>query len=181
MILLGMIISDDEKSVEKFELLFNSYGKQMLYVANSVLGNLQDAEDAVQDALIRIASRIDRIDLENPARVRGYVLTAAKNSAKNLLKQRSARAATVDLDSVFDVASADADDDNSGYEEILDCIRSMDPLYRDVLYYRFVEEMSEKDIAYLLGRKYGAVKMQIKRGRAMLIKSIKEKEEKYND
>ena len=174
-----LVLIDDAGSTAKFERIFNTYGKQMLYVANSVLNNRQDAEDAVQDALIRIASHIDDIDLDNTARVRGYVLTAAKNAAKDLLRQKSARAATVDLDSV--TVLADGDIDNSGYEEILDCIRSMEPLYRDVLYYRFVEEMSEKDIADLLGRKYGTVKAQISRGRAILIKCIKEKEEKNND
>ena len=179
MFFICLMIADDDESVKKFEYIFNSFGKQMLYVANSVLHNKQDAEDAVQDALIRIASHINDIDLDNSAKVRRYVLTAAKNAAKDIIKRKSSRAVTVDLDAAYGVASGDID--NCGYEEIIECIRSMDPLYRDVLYYRFVEEMSEKDIADLLGRKYGTVKVQINRGRALLIKSIREKEEKGNE
>lgn len=178
MFFICLMIADDDESVKKFEYIFNSFGKQMLYVANSVLHNKQDAEDAVQDALIRIASHLDEIETKDEARLRAYLLTSAKNAARDQLKRKAARAKTFNIDDFHDLSGEEID--SGGYEEILDCIRSMDPIYRDVLYYRFVEEMPEKEIASLLGKKYGTVKMQIKRGRALLIKAIKEKEEKDN-
>ncbi len=44
----------------------------------------------------------------------------------------------------------------------------MPTVYRDVLYLLIVEQMSEKKIAELLGRKPGTVHQQVRRGRAML-------------
>ena len=147
----------------------------MIYVANGIVGNRQDAEDAAQEALLRIAINIEGIDTEDDKRTRCYVLTAAKNAAKDILKNKAARAKTVDVEDAFEVYEDDSSlevIDKCGYEEIVDCIRELDPIYRDVLYYRLVEEMSEKEIASLLGRKYGTVKMQIKRGKSALIKSL---------
>ncbi len=39
------------------ETIVKSYQKQMLYVAQSILHNPQDAEDAVQTALLRISQQ----------------------------------------------------------------------------------------------------------------------------
>ena len=169
------VIPNDAESQRKFEYIYNSYAKQMLYVANKVLGNRQDAEDATQEALLRIAVNVESVDTTDEKRARGYVLTAASNAAKDILKRKAARAKTVDIEDSFEVFEEDFTAsviEDKRYEDIVDCIRRLDPIYRDVLYYRLVEEMPEKDIASLLGRKYGTVKMQIKRGKAMLIKSL---------
>ena len=169
------VIPNDSESQMKFEYIFNSYAKQMIYVANRILGNRQDAEDATQEALLRIAANIKSVDTTDESRAKSYVLTAAKNAAKDILKARSARAKTVDIESAYEIYEEDSSlgvIENAGYEEILDCIRELDPIYRDVLYYHLAEEMSGKEIASLLGRKYGTVKMQIKRGKAILAKSL---------
>ncbi len=175
---LAMILEDDRISQRKFEYIFNSYGKQMLYVAKGVVGNIQDAEDAVQDALLRIASNLDSVDTEQPIKARNYVLIAAKNAAINILRKRESSPETVDIESDQYPGEKDAESevaDRSSFETIVGCIEELDERYRPVLYLRLVEEMSEKQIASVLGRKYGTVKMQFKRGRAQLIKILKEK------
>ncbi len=174
-----MILEDDYESQRKFEFIFNTYGKQMLYVAKRIVGNTQDAEDAVQDALIRIASNLDSIDIASPVKSRNYALIAAKNAAINILRKRSASPNTVDIESVEYSGGSDAENEvaeKSSFETIVGCIGELDEKYRDVLYLRLVEEMSEKQIAQTLGRNYGTVKMQFKRGRVLLIKLLKEKE-----
>ena len=184
-LIFNTMYPDGNDSATKFEYIYNSYVKQMLYVSNRILGNYQDAEDATQEALLRISSNIDRISTDDDTRTRRYVLTAAKNAAKDILKRRSSRAETVDIESVFDVNEDDSSIkviENSGYEDILDSIRKLDPIYRDVLYYYLVEEMSEKEIAKLIGRNYSTVKMQIKRGRSILAQKLMkggENHEKY--
>ena len=44
----------------------------------------------------------------------------------------------------------------------------MPTTYRDVLYLLIVEQMSEKEIAELLGRKPGTIHQQVRRGRTIL-------------
>lgn len=173
-----MIAADDEDGIRKFEFLFNSYSRQMLSAAYAVLGNRDDAEDAVQDALIRIAERIDALDMTDKARVRRYVLTAAENSAKNMLRKESRRPKTVCIDDFYsleDENSLFAEIDSGKYDEIVGYIMGLDDTYRDVLYLKFAENMSVKEISSLLGRKYSTVKTQVKRGETLLAKKLREK------
>ncbi len=179
-----MIPEDDVGSIKKLEFIFNTYGKQMLYVAERIVGNTQDAEDAVQDALIRIASNLDSVDTAVPSKARSYVLIASKNAAINIARKKASSPKVVDIESVdfsYEKDAASEVADKSSFETIVGCINRLDEKYRDVLYLRLVEEMSEKQIANALGRNYGTVKMQFKRGRAMLIKLLKEKEVIRND
>lgn len=173
-----MIAANDEDGIQKFEFLFKSYSRQMLSAAYAVLGNRNDAEDAVQDALIRIAEKIDTLDMSDKARVRRYVLTAAENTAKNMLRKESRRPKTVCIDDFYnleDESAEIAEIDSGKFNEIVKCIMELDDTYRDVLYLKFAEDMSDKEISELLGRKYSTVKIQAKRGEALLIKKLKEK------
>lgn len=173
-----MIAANDEDGIQKFEFLFKSYSRQMLSAAYAVLGNRNDAEDAVQEAMIRIAEKIDTLDMSDQARVRRYVLTAAENTAKNMLRKESRRPKTVCIDDFYDLEDESAEFaeiDSGKFKEIVECIMEMDDTYRDVLYLKFAEEMSDKEISELLGRKYSTVKTQAKRGEALLAKKLKEK------
>ncbi|MBQ7645935.1 MAG: sigma-70 family RNA polymerase sigma factor [Clostridia bacterium] len=150
----------------------------MLFAAKSIVGNREDAEDAVQDALIRVASCIGSVETEDTKRLRNYLLIAAKNAAINIKRKRDSAPVTVGLDDASDVGDEDTAKkvaEKTELETIVGCIRSLDPIYSDALYLRFVEKMSEKEIASLLGRKYGTVKMQIKRGRTLLIRRLRER------
>lgn len=53
MLAFYMAFIDDEDDREKFEMLYNEYRKRMVYIAYSVLGNNEDAEDAVHDTFIK--------------------------------------------------------------------------------------------------------------------------------
>ena len=64
--------------------------------------------------------------------------------------------------------------EKSDYEAVLDAIRNMDDVYRDVLYFRYVTDMPVKKIAQVLGRKESTVKQQLVRGKKMLISALSE-------
>ena len=52
LIYLAMIESDEDKS--KFEIIYNSYKKLMLYQANTILGDTNDTEDVVHKSFLKI-------------------------------------------------------------------------------------------------------------------------------
>lgn len=45
---------------DKFTLLYNKYRKLMLYVANQILNNQDDSEDAVHEAFLSIIRNIKK-------------------------------------------------------------------------------------------------------------------------
>ena len=81
MFLLSTIITDDKEKLSKLESVYTLYKKRMWYVANQILDNAQDAEDAVHNALIGIARNLDHItDIDSKSTL-AYVITAAKHAA----------------------------------------------------------------------------------------------------
>ena len=162
----------DEKSEQlRFEDIYYSYRKQMLYVAEQILDDRHDAEDAVQNALLGIARNIKRVPQNEPRVVRAYVLTAAKNAALALVPKKQKRKSETAL-SGLETADADV------FERVMLCrdyellIRAMHRLptpYREVLLLVYVYEHNTKAVARILGRKEDTVRKQLRRGRKQLI------------
>ncbi len=55
-----MAIIDEPGDRQKFEYLYRTYKGLMFYVANQILHNIEDAEDAVHEAFIAIAQNIKK-------------------------------------------------------------------------------------------------------------------------
>lgn len=85
MLAIYLSLIDDEDDREKFEILYYTYRKRMAYVANSVLHNEHDAEDAVHDTFIKLANNMKSIGDPDSDQTLSYVLKAVKNTAINFL------------------------------------------------------------------------------------------------
>lgn len=153
--------------------IYNQYARQMLAVANRILHNAQDAEDAVQNALIGIGRSLKNIPAEAAAQ-RNYVLIAARNAALRIQKKNEARARMEEMSSPYETApesdpiftkvahSMDA-------ERVCRLVLQMPPIYQDVLYLTYVEKLEPSEIAQLLQRKPNTVRQQLSRGRKILM------------
>lgn len=163
-----LIEEDDDKA--RFEKIYTLYRKKMWYAANSVLSDSYLAEDAVHNAFIGIAKNMKRIEAADSPKTLSYVITAAKNAAIDILRKSKGITET-DIDELYNVGDKES---SSFYrtvetEDFIERIlASMPETYRDVLYLLIVEQMSEKEIAELLGRKPGTIHQQVRRGRMIL-------------
>ena len=181
MLMFYTLLIDEKNNKIKFEELYLSYNKKMWYAANSILKDPQLSEDAVHNAFIRIAKNISRIDDTQSSMAYYYVITAAKNAALDILRNEKNRHDT-DIDTLYYISDKESSSFNNVIETedmIVKILASMPVIYRDVLYLLIVEQMSEKEIAVLLGRKPGTVHQQVRRGRA-IIKEELMKGEYYN-
>ncbi len=176
------IINENEHRI-KFEKLYTLYKNKMWYTANTVLKDEQLAEDAVHNAFIGIAKNIRKIDDVQSSKTFYYVITAAKNAALDILRKNKS-AFEADIDSLYFVS----DNESSTFSSIIETedlivktIASMPLVYRDVLYLLIVEQMTEKEIAVLLGRKPGTVHQQVRRGRAIIREELKKGESLYGN
>ena len=156
----------------RFEDIYNGYYKQMLMVAGSVLDNQADAEDAVQDALLRIARNMTALRNREDWAIRGYVLTVVKNAALQIHnrdrrygKKTDSRSNPMEeTDGVFQRVINLLD-----YDLLLRAVQHLDYRYRQVLTLAYLQEMCPREIADLLGRKEDTVRKQLYRGRKLLI------------
>lgn len=172
MLMMYAAVIDDAEYMLRFERIYYGYRKQMFYVANVILGDEYDAEDAVQNALLGIARNIKSLPECDDALIRAYVLTAAKNAALNLLPKKQRRDSELDID---ELDFADGDDVfekvamSNDYEKLMKAIDKLPDIYRDVLLLHCVYGLKASQTAQLLGRKTSTVHQQITRGRKKLV------------
>lgn len=79
---LQLIDSPEEQS--RFEELYITYRELMFHVAKGILGNDQDAEDAVHDAFLSIAKNFDKISTADRHKTKAFVVIVVENKAINI-------------------------------------------------------------------------------------------------
>lgn len=183
MIMLYMSFIDDEKHRRLFEEIYLNYRKQMFLVAHSILGNDSDAEDIVHDIFLKIAKKhMEKISkIENNIDLRNYLLKAAKNTALDHIRKHQQECLSIDFeddrgisvsDDMWDDTFVEQICNNSEYEMVVSSIASLKDIYREVLYYHFVLELSIPEVAKLLDCKVSTVKQRLVRGKKLLYVQI---------
>lgn len=172
---LSAISGENEKRT--FEYYYVTYRRQMFFAAKSVVGNDADAEDAVHNAFMGIAKHIETLLDADEEKAKYYCIKAAKNAALNIVRQNKRTDNVISIDEMYSLADEKAFEEmlnKAEYEEVLAVIRNMDDVYRDVLYLRYVMDMSVKKICDVLGRKEATVKQQLVRGKKMIVSALSE-------
>ena len=182
MILLYTGFSDDENCRSYFEKVYFQYRSQMINIANQILHNYDDSEDAVHDVFCNIAAKHMHIlyEIQNDNDLKNYLFKATKNTAINILKKRKQTPLYLDaLDEDFSGIPELSDNDfldticsKFDYDTILEAISDLPDTYRDVMYYHFVLEFTVSRISKSCGLKVSTVKKQLVRGKKKLLSKI---------
>lgn len=173
--------TSDEENRQKLRQIYEKYKNRMFISACRVLNDPFFAEDAVHDAFIAISKHIEKIGEVDSFSTASYVTKAARNTALNMLKknQREIALPGEDIDEVFDESMLDMICSKENLDIVVKSILSLDEKYRDVLSFYYLNELSVKEIASLLGRKETTVKQQLLRGRHKLVSMISKEIEGY--
>ncbi|MBR4732675.1 MAG: sigma-70 family RNA polymerase sigma factor [Lachnospiraceae bacterium] len=73
---------------ERFQRLYEENCGLMLCVANGILHNQEDAEDAVHSAFLSIADCFDKIEIMNGRKVKGLCVLIVKHKAIDIIRMR---------------------------------------------------------------------------------------------
>lgn len=168
--LIGLYLTliDSESDKQRFVLLYEKYQKLMFYVAKKILDDDYMAEDAVQEAFLRIAKNFSKINQIDCPQTRKFVVIITRNTSINLTKQRFD---FDDLNQFDDVELSKEDDSLFSYIEhsvIKQCILNLPEQYRDVLYLYHLYGFSFKEISSLLGITTETAKKRAQRARSIL-------------
>ena len=175
MLALYMSFIDDENDKPKFEIIYYTYRERMLLMAESVLHNRQDAEDAVHDTFIKIARNMKSIGEPESNCTLSYVLKATKNTAINLHNKNKSKENVIFMENFDDISDKEFLEKlkiSENYSKIVNAILELDDKYKDVMFFHFVQEMKVTEIAYLLERKKSTVKQQLVRGKKILLEVL---------
>jgi RNA polymerase sigma-70 factor (sigma-E family) len=138
-----------------FDAYVAARSRRLLGVATMLVGR-RDAEDALQEALISLYRRWDRVvAADNPD---AYVHRSLVNASLQLLRRRR----RIELPPTFDLSRSDAghDDAVSDRQHMLQALASLPPRQRAVLVLAFYEDRNEAEIAEAMSCSRGTVKSQ---------------------
>lgn len=136
---------------------------RLVRYARHVLGNREDAEEAVQDALVRAYRSLARCDgAENYGR---WLFGILVNRCRTRYGQAARRSAVVVHDDVA-IAEAEApgDADEAGWRDaVRRALDRLEPVYREAFLLKHVEDLSYDEMAELTGLGVSALKMRVSR------------------
>ena len=154
-----------ERIAENAERMLDRYGDSILRLSYSYLHNMSDAEDVVQETLIKYMKTAPAF--ENEAHEKAWLLRVAANISKNKIDYNKVRQA----DELDERLAAEEREDLSF---VWEAVKSLPDNMREVIHLFYHEGYSTKEIATMLKRNESTVRSDMKRGRDKLRLVLKE-------
>lgn len=152
--------------------LFEQYAPMLLRAANSILGNLADAEDALQNVFVKLLDRPPSIDFDkNPP---GFLYRCIINESLSFIEFRKRENLVDDDITEIEIAVYTEETTTEEREEIakrLEVARAkLNPYLSVLLTLRYEANMSCEEIARFLRRTRMAIFVSLKRAETLVEK-----------
>ena len=169
---LSLIETEEDKS--KFEKLYYDYRKLMKYIAVDMLHDEFLAEDAVHEAFIKLTRYIKNINENDCHKTKSFIVIVIRSVCMDMLK-KDKRDKLISIDEIEDVGYSDADSfENVELAEITSLIKTLPDTYRNIVELKVCYDLSDKEIADIIGIDNAALRKRIQRARALLRKKLAE-------
>lgn len=157
-----------------FRLLMSAYQERLYWHIRKIVGSHEDADDVLQNCLIKVLRNIDRF--EGKSQLYTWLYRIATNEALTFLK-KAKRQATKSIDdevAVFQLQAEPPMDGDLAKRKLENAVGNLPEKQQVVFRLRYYEEMSYKDMSARLKTSQGALKASyhhaVKKVEAALIK-----------
>lgn len=154
-----------EDTNETASRLLDQYGNMILRLAYSYLHNQSDAEDILQETLIKYLQTAP--DFAGPVHEKAWLLKVAANLSKNRIDYNRIR----QTDELEETLVAEERQDLSF---VWEAVKQLPANYRAAIHLFYYEGCSTAEIARILDRKESSVRSDLRRGREHLKNILKE-------
>lgn len=146
---------------EYIEKAVATHSKRLLSAAYAILKSTASAEDAVQEAFVKLIIKQPRFN--DDEHEKAWLLRVTVNIALNMLKKEERNSKVIEHETVYT-------EDDSG--QLLDYVLALPVQYRTVIHLFYYEGYSIKEIAFILKVPAATVGTRLSRARAMLKKAL---------
>jgi RNA polymerase sigma-70 factor (ECF subfamily) len=177
----GLVASAQAGSLEAFEALIRRHNSTLYRTMMAILGNPEEAQDAMQDALLSAFKHI--AGFQSRSKFSTWLISIARNTALQRLRSRK------NMESLDEPAGGDEefrprqirawqDDPEQAHskEEIRQIVEKgimgLPAKYRVAVMLRDIEQIPTEEVARQLGLTVPALKARVLRGRLMLRESL---------
>ena len=159
--------TDSETEAERIERetveIMDQLGNAILRLAYSYLHNMEDAEDILQETLIKFVTT--KPVFENEKHRKAWLLTVAANLAKNRIEYNRVRSSE-ELNEEIAGAAPEEEEDDLSY--VWEAVKKLPDNQREVIHLFYQEGYKTAEIADILGRKEATIRSDLKRARDKL-------------
>lgn len=152
--------------------LYDRYSGIVMSVCMRYMGNKDDACDVLQDAFIKILTRISEISFKGEGTLKSWIVRVTVNEALSALRRQ---VHFTDTDSLTDMPEEEEPDVGKVPMEVLiKLIGELPNGYRTVFNMFVMERMGHKEIAQRLGIGVSSSASQLLRAKKILAREINE-------
>ncbi|MBB3108375.1 RNA polymerase sigma-70 factor (ECF subfamily) [Paenibacillus phyllosphaerae] len=164
----------DGLTFEHYETMLRELYNQMIRVAYAKLSNKSDAQDAVQEAWLRMLQKQEM--LREQDKLHAWAKTITANVAINMNRKtsRTATRSLEDNEGALDGSVPHYPREAELLMEISDLLGALDPRSRTMLLYKFYYGFKDQEIADALQLPVGTVKARIHRSKVQLKRMLQE-------
>ncbi len=153
-----------------FEMIIRSFSRNLFAIAYGILQNREEAEDVVQDTLVKAWK--SRWRVRDPEKFPAWISTIARHRARDLARRRRPEPLPHDFEpaeelSVTERASADLD------SEVQAALSQLPELHRLAVTLRYFEELDYATIEQTLGVSNGALRGILGRALGVMRRRLK--------
>lgn len=169
----GLLLQDDGDAAivarvlsgeaEAYAILVKRYRAQFARYAVRMLGNREDAEEALQDALIRAYRSLAKCD--DPERFGSWLFRILANRCRTAGTRRGRREQTFVRDEIALLGASEEhpEDQTAWREEIQRALLMLEDEQREAFLLKHVEDLGYEEMSELTGVGVSALKMRVKR------------------
>ena len=174
------ICRDDNKGGEmmpktddasKIAELYSMYEQKMFYEARGILNDDQLAEDAVQEAFLKLIRHRDRLSTLRPQQISSYVWQTLRSTAIDIYrKNKRERERICDIEEAEKIIG-ESDSLNDGVISLID---DLPPKYKAIAVCRLKHGLSVKETASVLKLTESCVRKRYERARKLLAEILED-------
>lgn len=147
------------RSADEIEKMVRVHSDMLFRIALVMLGNKYDAEDVLQETVIRYMQKAPAFN--SPEHEKAWLIKVVTNLCRDVQRYRM-RHSKISYDELQGFVS---DPGNCG---IIEALMTVPEKFRIVMLLYYVEEYRVEEIANIIGKSASAVKMRLKKGRKLL-------------
>lgn len=167
---------------EAFRLLLTQNWPWLKALVYSVIHNTDGVDDVMQDICVQVIRKVNT--LREPGRFRPWMAVLARRQALKY-RQRKSQRRVISLNN--DEVAGQQCDYKAGqlldnlelreqYQQVLQAVKSLPEIYRQVFMLAHLEDLSYARIAEILDVPFTTVQIRLVRARRMIFNQIKDKE-----
>jgi RNA polymerase sigma-70 factor (ECF subfamily) len=156
---------------DAFEMIIRTNSRALFAIAYGILQNREEAEDAVQDALVKAWK--SRWRVRDPEKFPAWLAMIARHRARDVFRRRKNTAHEPLEGHALPCPTSPASDTSALDRQLHSALAALPELHRSALTLRYFEEMDYRSIENLLGLSNGSLRGILGRALATMRNELK--------